>query len=240
MKSIYISTSVFLVFLLLATGCTPSDAEKQAQKMEQQQTTEKNQTLDQKQPPLESKNPIESATSQGSDQSSDTEQQNKTEQLIQMQNQLREKTKQLEEIQAELDYYKKYVKDVTLTLPPEKLQELVKKEWNYAVTINSIQFPTSGVLDIQEHVFKIVFTEERVKYSVLPDTESQKGKISGELAFAVSSSAIPIVNKDNNITSLTYEFKDLKAGDKISIHINDELKSKLNVATNDLVVTVVK
>lgn len=236
-RSFFYTTSIFLLgILLLTTGCTPSDAEKQAQKMETQQPTVKNETPHLTPSPSESKQPISSSQPQATEQYNIPEPSNEAETIAN----LSEQTKQLDDMKAELDYYKQYVKEVTITLSPEKLLELVKKEWKYSATINGVQFPTSGVLDIQEHVFKIVFTEEGAKYSVLPDTESQKGRIASELASAVSTTLSPIVTKENNITSLTYEFKELKEGNIVSIHINDELKTKLNLATNELIVKVVK
>ncbi|MGW8417366.1 hypothetical protein ACWGKP_25520 [Brevibacillus sp. NPDC055896] len=151
-----------------------------------------------------------------------------------------EQSKKIEEMHEEVDYYKQYVKDVTLLLPADKIQELVNKEYKYTVTINSVQFPQSGILEIREAAFDIVFTEERAKYSVLPETESVKGKLSSELSSSVSTTMSPQINEEGAATIVTYSYKDVKPGDIITLTVNDDLKRKLSLGTNELSIKVVK
>ncbi|WPS85522.1 hypothetical protein SMD22_00245 (plasmid) [Brevibacillus halotolerans] len=202
----------FCLSVLILTGCSPSDTEKQAQKV--------------------------ALTEQA------TEQQNpEKEQLTDLQKiklYVDEQNKKMEEMHEELNFYKQYVKDVTLVLPSDKIQELIDKEYKYTVTLNSIQFPQSGLLEIRETAFDIVFSEERAKYSVLPETESIKGKLPTNLKSAISTNISPQVKQDGVTTILTYSYKDLKPGDDINFRINDELKKKLSVNTNELSIKVVK
>ncbi|MBP1308833.1 major membrane immunogen (membrane-anchored lipoprotein) [Paenibacillus sp. 1182] len=221
MNTIYKITSfTLLAGVLFLTGCSPSDTEKQTQEVAPPKQQEQSMQKDFEKQPAKGELKITDAQK--------------------VQAYVDEQNRKMEAMSQEVDYYKQYAKDMILILPSDKVQELINKEYHYAVTINNIQFPQSGILEIRETAFDIVFTEDRVKFSVLPESESVKGKIPTDLEDAVSTSASPQTKDEDGKTILTYSYKDLKPGERISFKISDELKKKLSVNTNELVVKVLK
>jgi hypothetical protein len=210
--------------MFFLTGCSPSDTEKQTQKIDPDTQQEEKIPIDQEGKIAEEATPSEINLTDAQ----------------KLQDYINEQNQKLEKIGQELDYYKQYAKDMILVLPSDKIDELINKEYNYSATINSIQFPQSGVLEIKEAAFDMVFTEERAKYSVLPETESLKGKLNTRLDSAVTTSASAQMNEGDFKTTLTFSYKDLVPGDTISIKIKDDLKKKLNINTNEIFIKVVK
>lgn len=149
-----------------------------------------------------------------------------------------------EELQTEVDYYKQYVKDITLTLSPDKLQSLIDKEWNYSMTVNGIQFPKNGIMEISLTDFELKAEETRVPYSVLPEEESIKGKMKNKLNSSMSvkapdkTSSSKIEDAEKKQT-LIYSFKDLKNEDVIKIKLSEELSTKLEMSTSELEIRVI-
>lgn len=149
-----------------------------------------------------------------------------------------------EELQTEVDYYKQYVKDITLTLSPDKLQSLIDKEWNYSMTVNGIQFPKNGIMEISLTDFELKAEETRVPYSVLPEEESIKGKMKNKLNSSMSvkapdkTSSSKIEDAEKKQT-LIYSFKDLKNEDVIKIKLSEELSTKLDMSTSELEIRVI-
>lgn len=146
--------------------------------------------------------------------------------------------KQINELTEEVNYYKNYVKDITKTMSPEKMNELVNKEWIYSLSVNKIAFPTNGVLEISDTSFDLILSEQRVKYSVLPDAESLKGKIKSDVKSAIQVSSEPKVDTTGTLTTATYSFKDLKSGDCIKMKIAGDLKTKLGFITDQLEIRI--
>lgn len=152
-----------------------------------------------------------------------------------------EKISEADNMKEELEYYKTYVKETTSLLTTEQRQTLIDKEWSYTASINGIALPSNGVLDIRESNFSVNFTEERVKFSVLPEADSLKGKISTPLIGSISIAGhTPTENVDGTKTTLTFSFKELNVGDTVLLEIKDDLMKRLNLTTNKISVTVVK
>jgi len=156
-----------------------------------------------------------------------------------------EQQKTIDALNEELDYYRRYVKDITLTLTPEKLQQLIDKEWKYTMTINNIQFPKNGILEISNTDFEIVIAEERAKYSVLTEEDSLKGRIKGKMTSLVNitnenTRINPQENKGEILSTLTYSLKGLEPDSVIKIKLHDDMRAKLGMSTNELEIRVVQ
>ena len=146
---------------------------------------------------------------------------------------------------AERDYYKQYVKDITLTLPPEKIQQLIDKERTYTLTVNRVQFPKDGIMEISQGDFELVLEEEKVPYSVLPEEESIKGKIPSDITQSLTVQApadksSSLTNEENGKQSIIYSFKGMVADDVVKITISEHLTKKLNMTTKELEIRVVE
>lgn len=163
-----------------------------------------------------------------------------------MKQRIDEQDKEITALMEELEYYKDYVKDVTLVLPAEKMEELIEKEWSYSLTINNVSFPKNGILEINQTDFELTALEERVKYSVLPEEESLKGKIQKELSqeikVNVSSSDKMTKKEDSKDTTnkVIYSFKGLEPNDVIKITLSEGLSSKLGMTTSELEIRIIK
>lgn len=155
---------------------------------------------------------------------------------------IKDKDTEIKKLTEELNYYKSYVKEVTTTLVPEKMTELINKEWEYSLSINKINFPTNGILEVSDSTFNIVLSENRVKYSVLPDTESLKGKIQGELNSNMKFDTIVKIDTTQSIdkinSSITYSFKDVPKNTVIKLNLNELLVKKLGMEKSELEIRV--
>lgn len=159
---------------------------------------------------------------------------------------IKQQEKKIERLTDEVNYYRNYVKEVSMLLPENERQALINKEWKYSITINNVEFPKNGIMEIKDRNFKIVISEKKAPYSVLPKEESIKGKIPYDLQAAVSMSdnnGIDVsqkVTQHKNEVILTYSFKNVKPNSVIKINISDELAKKLGINTNDLEIHVVE
>lgn len=156
-----------------------------------------------------------------------------------------EQEQKITSLTEEVDYYKEYVKDITLTLSPEKLQELINKEWNYSITINSVQFPKNGILEIGQGDFELIFEEERVPYSVLPEEESLKGKLPKTLSQSISvyapeGKASSKNEEEEQKNIVVHSFKGLLPDEVVKVTVSEELMAKLNMSSKELEIRVTK
>ena len=156
---------------------------------------------------------------------------------------IQEQELRMEDLNKELDYYKKYIQDLTLTLSSEKLQELIDQEWNYSLTVNSIQFPKNGILEISQSDFELLIQEKHVPYSVLPEEESIKGKIPSELiqSLTIKAPSENVSSKTDDINgnhTLIYSFKGLAPDEVIKITLSEELAKKMEMSTVELEIRI--
>jgi len=215
-----------LVMLLSACGGTPPPTDAPMKEMPQVQEV-----------------PIEESDHEGNEEQQE-EIEKETSNTQTMKLHMQEQEEQLERMKEELEYYKKYVEDITLTLSNEKMEELINKEWNYSLMINNIAFPKNGILEIAVTDFELVVEEQRVPFSVLPEVESVKGKIESSLTNSISIaegdpekfSSKEDNSETKNIT--TYSFKGLNQGDIIKMILSEELATKLEMSTTELEIRV--
>ena len=112
------------------------------------------------------------------------------------------------------------------------------------MTVNGIQFPKNGIMEISLTDFELKAEETRVPYSVLPEEESIKGKMKNKLNSSMSvkapdkTSSSKIEDAEKKQT-LIYSFKDLKNEDVIKITLSEELSTKLGMSTRELEIRVI-
>lgn len=158
---------------------------------------------------------------------------------------IEEQDEKITSLTEEVDFYKEYVKDITLTLSPEKMQDLINKEWNYSITINSVQFPKNGILEIGQGDFELIFEEERVPYSVLPEEESLKGKLPKTLPQSISvhapeGKASSKNEEEERKNIVVHSFKGLLPDEVVKVTVSEELMTKLNMSSKELEIRVTK
>lgn len=223
--------------VLIVSGCTPSETEKQSQAISVPMKGN-NVDVEKINAYIQAQNAklTELNEQVASAQKTAEEAKKESEELKKL---AEEKTTEANNVKEELEYYKSYVKQTTSLLPAEQIQKLIEKEWSYTATINGVSLPANGKLEIKESYFNIVFSEERVKFSVLPEADSNKAKIGKSLDASISiADQKPTVSNEDNVTSVKYAFQSLEAGKTITITIEKDLMEKLHLATNVITVTV--
>lgn len=209
-----------LTSIAVLTGCSQSDMEKQIQPKKNNEETQTQQ-----------QQPIEMI---GENEGGEVEK--TTEQLIQ--EKFDEKEQEIEALTEEVQYYRTFVKDFTSTFSSDEMQKFVDKEWSYHLTINNINFPKSGVLELTSPSFDLVISEKRVPYSVIPDSMSEKGRIPNGLATIIqfSGDAKPETEEEieDKASFITYSFKDVPSGTIIGMKIPAELQEELSLDSMDL------
>lgn len=225
-----------LVAGVILSGCGQNDLEKQIQP--QQSTQQMTQQV------APSSSSASNNTQKPSAKTKTTEQllkeKIKEEKLLKAK--IEEQAKQIQELTDEVEYYRTFVKEFTTTFTADKMQEFIDKEWTYQLSINNIHFPKNGVLELSEPSFDLVLKEDRVKYSVIPDEMSQKGRltngITGKLTIKTN---IPYKTKEDlgdKHSVITYSFKDVPKNTVIKLTISDDLMKELKMETNELEIRI--
>lgn len=211
--------------IAVLAGCNQNDMEKQIQP-EVKDTTEQNQ---------QQETPVETPLTNEKGEVEKT-----PEQLIQ--EKFDEQEEEIVELTEEVQYYRTFVKDFTATFSSDEMQEFIEKEWTYQMTINDINFPKDGILELATPTFDLVMLEKKVPYSVIPDEMSEKGRIPdglkgklqipGEIAHETTEQA------EDTHSFVTYSFKDVPSKTVIKIQIPEDLQKELNMDTKDLEVHI--
>jgi len=149
-----------------------------------------------------------------------------------------EQETKIEELTDEVQYYRTFVKDFTSTFSSEEMQEFVEKEWSYQMTINDINFPKNGVLELTSPTFDLVLSEKKVPYSVIPDEMSEEGRISNGLKgkVQISGEVNPETKEElgDTVSFITYSFKEVPSKTTLKLQIPEELQKELKMDTKNL------
>lgn len=158
-------------------------------------------------------------------------------------NKIKSLNKDLDKKEEEITFYKNYVKRVLKSFTPEQLQSVIDLEWEYSLSINNVDFPKNGILEIKENNFSLIINEKRVDHSVLSQADSDSGKYPGSLVGILS---IPSTYKHESeakdiseINSLVkYKFSDLNSDDIIEIRINPLFRDMMGYETDILKIII--
>ena len=168
-----------------------------------------------------------------------------TEKVSTQQLEISELKDQVNTLLADNEFYSSYIEEVVNNFTPQQLESLANKEWTYTLFVNDILFPKSGVIETSKTSFNLSLGEERVRYSVIPESLSENRRFSSSLsgALKISASVDPIKSEEslseyNN--RVIYRFTDLAPGTNIKITVSAELQELLGLETKELTIKITK
>lgn len=161
----------------------------------------------------------------------------------------------LKYIIEERDYYRLYIDKYLQKLSNEELLNIAKTEWTYSLYIKLgtmenkskviIEIPKDGIIEVKESSFLLTISEHQSAFPILNNYIEiyNKGSIENY------SNHLKILDNKNYISegysasgtivdSLTYEFLNVPKGSKIKLEISEELKERLNLNTNIIMISV--
>ncbi|WP_440896919.1 hypothetical protein ACS127_02610 [Amphibacillus sp. Q70] len=169
------------------------------------------------------------------------------EELERTNQELEEKTvRQREELanrDAEILNYKETIGQLVSQLNDNQLMTIAEDHWQYQLTVNDINIPKDGIVEIDNHFVEFVLVEHQSENVFLPDELLAQGQISGEFLdehlFGISSGLDGEgwteigrgIDRD-----YFFGMSGLESGAEVQLSITDELKERLALDTNRLII----
>jgi len=142
----------------------------------------------------------------------------------------------------ELDDYKNLVTKAIEFLNDDELQELAKSLWHYEIKINGDPVPSIGEIELDQTNFEIIFSQKNSMIDILPDKIYNQGALSGEYYDHLEIEGIEpkdIKRMDGTtVTAFVYEFENLTSNMSFQINISNELKERLGLQNNTIIVRI--
>lgn len=147
-------------------------------------------------------------------------------------------------LRGKVDEQEKYIKMLMQkSYSSKELLEIAKNEWKYRLTINGKDVPKNEVVEVNTSNLEIVLSETQSAYPMLPIEIYNKGALKNyqeHIKIMAPKSIKYDINAASGtiVDSIQYQFKNLKKGTKVQIKITDELKQRLNLKSNMIVINV--
>lgn len=159
--------------------------------------------------------------------------------LKELKNDIESKEEYISSMEKELKYYKEYAQSISNTMPDDKLQILIDKEWTYSLSINGVNFPTNGILDLASSDFELILKEEKAPYSVLSEEQQAAGRIKQNLSNSISTSTGELKLQETDLVQeVIVSYSKLEKGTIINIQVHEDLQKKLGLTTDKLVINI--
>lgn len=130
-----------------------------------------------------------------------------------------------------VDYYKKLAQRCVNVMSADQITYVAQQEWAYGIKINNKDF-SGEALKIDGNNIEIQISEEREKFSFLPDSLRLRGQLKDfHKQFTVDTNAkCEISHKDDTYnTTVTYKITNLTHGSSIKINLSSDLKQRLRL-----------
>ncbi|MEH7523582.1 hypothetical protein V7149_09900 [Bacillus sp. JJ1503] len=128
------------------------------------------------------------------------------------------------------------IKQVINHLSDEEMLEFAQNQFLYELQVNGESIPKNGRVTISAGEVEILLSEKILGYDFLPDEWLDKGRVSGNyidhLLNIDTSNWIPIGMDGTVNTAQGYQLADVKADQKFSFNMTEELRERLKMDTN--------
>lgn len=149
---------------------------------------------------------------------------------------------QTEFLNEQKQYLITVIQKVMENFSDEEMLEFSRNQFVYNLQVNGESIPENGRVNIPEGGVEISLSEKGMGYDFLPPEWLEKGRISGNyidhLLNFDTSNWIPWGTDGTVITAQGYKATNLKAGERFSVTITDELNERLNLETNIIQIEV--
>ncbi|MGE7919086.1 hypothetical protein ACQKM9_09065 [Viridibacillus sp. NPDC093762] len=165
------------------------------------------------------------------------------------QHNISEYTSELESLQMQTEYMNvqnqylvSVIKQMMKNFSNEEMLEFSKEQFVYELQVNGESIPKNGQLAIPQGDVEILLLEKGMGYDFLPPKWLKKGKLSGDyidhLLNFDTTNWTPVGTDGTVATAQGYKTTNMKAGERVSLSITDDLKERLNLATNKIQIDV--
>ncbi|MEH7342521.1 hypothetical protein V7122_01330 [Bacillus sp. JJ1532] len=149
-------------------------------------------------------------------------------------------TNEIESLQIQNDFLNERnqylvttIKQVIENLSDEEMLEFAQNQFIYELQVNGESIPKNGQVTISAGEVEILLSEKILGHDFLPAEWLDKGKVSGDyidhLLNIDSSNWIPIGMDGTVNTARGYQLSDVKAGQKFSLNMTEELRDRLKM-----------
>lgn len=160
-----------------------------------------------------------------------------------------EYTSELESLQMQTEYMNmqnqylvSVIKQMMKNFSNEEMLEFSKKQFAYELQVNGESIPRNGRLAIPQGDVEILLLEKGMGYDFLPPKWLEKGRLSGDYIDHIlnfdTTNWTPLGTDGTVATAQGYKTTNMKAGDRVYLNITDDLKERLNLATNKIQIDV--
>ena len=147
-----------------------------------------------------------------------------------------------EYINEEKQYFATVIKEVIDDFTEEEMLEFSRNQIIYDLTVNGDSIPKNGQVTIPTGDVKILLTERVRGYDFLPSEWIERGRISENYIDQIlnfdTENWTPLMTDGTVVTGQGYQATNVKAGERFSFNITDELKERLNLDTNTIQIEV--
>ncbi|MFJ7735659.1 hypothetical protein ACIQ2D_04875 [Lysinibacillus sp. NPDC097287] len=160
-----------------------------------------------------------------------------------------ELTSEIESLQAQSEYLneeKQYfatvIKEIIADFTEEEMLKFSQDQIIYDLTVNGESIPKSGQVTIPTGDVKILLSERVRGYDFLPSEWIDRGRISENYIDQIlnfdTTNWTPLMTDGTVVTGQGYQATNMKAGERFSFNITDELKERLNLDTNTIQIEI--
>lgn len=151
-------------------------------------------------------------------------------------NQIESLETQTEFLNEQNQYLVNVIKQIVEDFSDEEMLDFSRSQFIYELWVNGEPIPQNGEMVISSGDVEVLLSERGMGYDFLRSDWLEKGRISGNyidhiLNFDTTNWVVTGTDGTVN-TAQGYETKNVKAGERISFTITDELKERLNLDTN--------
>ncbi|KOO51860.1 hypothetical protein [Viridibacillus arvi] len=165
------------------------------------------------------------------------------------QDNISEYTSELESLQMQTEYMNmqnqylvSVIKQMMKNFSNEEMLEFSKKQFVYELQVNGESIPRNERLAIPQGDVEILLLEKGMGYDFLPPKWLEKGRLSGDYIDHIlnfdTTNWTPLGTDGTVATAQGYKTTNMKAGERVSLNITDDLKEKLDLVTNKIQIDV--
>ncbi|MGE7922412.1 hypothetical protein ACQKND_04400 [Viridibacillus arvi] len=165
------------------------------------------------------------------------------------QDNISEYTSEIESLQMQTEYMNvqnqylvSVIKQTMKNFSNEEMLEFSKNQFVYELQVNGESIPKNGRLAIPQGDVEILLLEKGMGYDFLPPKWLEKGRLSGDYIDHIlnfdTTNWTPMGTDGTVATAQGYKTTNMKAGERVSLNITDDLKERLNLATNKIQIDV--
>lgn len=160
-----------------------------------------------------------------------------------LQRQIESYEMEAENLQQYIISYQSQIDEMFNLLNEDQKLALAQAYWQYELTVNETNIPDDGVIEIENQEVVISLSQHQSEDTYLPYELIELGRLSGEYFHEHIIQVKPEQDEETwrdgtIVTAYELIFTDLASGSEVEITITDELKERLGLQTDLLIIRI--